>query len=368
MRITGIRLSHHRLALDPPFDASWDPRPRTDFHATIVRVETDQGLTGIGSGDSMPGFAGHEALFIGRDPRDMERHWRVIDSLSLHYGRCWPLDIALWDLAGQIEGVPCWRMLGGLADRVPAYASLGGRHEKAAALERTRRLVARGFKAVKLRFQARHWRDDVAVMEAVRAALGDRVELMVDCNQGWRMPWDTAPSWTFDQALEVVRALEPLNPRWIEEPLHRGDYAGLAALGRATRIPIAGGEMTRELHELDWLVEGECLDVLQPDAVLVGGLTGLVRIARLARARKLTFSPHSWGNGIGLLANAHLAAGCAGSPYLEYPFDPPEWTPARRDFMLAEPVEVDADGMLVLSDAPGLGLRLDEKRLEATKL
>ena len=112
MRITGIRLSHHRLPLDPPFDASWDPRPRTDFHATILRVETDQGLTGIGSGDSMPGFAGHEALFIGRDPRDMERHWRVIDSLSLHYGRCWPLDIALWDLAGQIEGLPCWKIMG----------------------------------------------------------------------------------------------------------------------------------------------------------------------------------------------------------------------------------------------------------------
>ncbi len=350
MKITGIKLSRHRLDLDPAFHASWDSRPRTGFEATIVRVETDRGLCGVGSGDTMPGFAGHEALFVGQDPRDLERHWRVVDSLSFHYGRCWPLEIALCDLAGQIAGLPCWKMLGGLADRVPAYASLGGLHDKAATVDRVRKLAARGFKSVKLRFHRPHWQDDVAVLAAVRAEVGEDFDLMVDCNQGWRMPWDTTPSWSLDEALTVARTLEPLRPRWMEEPLHRGDYAGMAALRQATPVPIAGGEMARELHELRTLVERGCLDVVQPDAVLVGGLTGLSRIVRMTRDRNLVFTPHSWGNGIGLLAHAHLAAGCAGSPFLEYPYDPPEWTPARRDFMLAEPIEVDADGDLVLSD------------------
>lgn len=93
MKISRIRITHHRLPLDPPFHAAWDPRPRTRFDATIVRVETDEGLVGIGSGGSMPGFAGHEDLFVGEDPLDLDRHFRVIESLSFHYGRCWPLEV-----------------------------------------------------------------------------------------------------------------------------------------------------------------------------------------------------------------------------------------------------------------------------------
>jgi L-alanine-DL-glutamate epimerase-like enolase superfamily enzyme len=126
--------------------------------------------------------------------------------------------------------------------------------------------------------------------------------------------------------------------------------------------------MTRELHELRELVTRGCLDVLQPDAVVTGGLTGLSRIVRLAQDHGVAFTPHTWGNGIGLLANAHLAAGLAQSTYLEFPYDPPEWTAERRDFPLAEPVAIDGDGWLRLSDRPGLGLELDEGRLEKTAL
>ena len=121
--ITGITITHHRLRFDPPFRAAWDSAPRPHWDATIVRVESDTGHVGIGSGDLMLGFAGHEHLFVGRDPMATERHYRTLSHLSFHYGRCWPLDLALWDLAGKITGQPCWRLLGGLNDRVRAYAS-----------------------------------------------------------------------------------------------------------------------------------------------------------------------------------------------------------------------------------------------------
>ena len=85
------------------------------------------------------------------------------------------------------------------------------------------------------------------------------------------------------------------------------------------------------------------------------------------RAAGAIFTPHTWGNGIGLAANLHLVAGTGGAPYLEYPWDPPEWTPARRDFMLQRPIEPDPSGDLVLGDAPGLGIELDEDRLAATR-
>jgi L-alanine-DL-glutamate epimerase-like enolase superfamily enzyme len=367
-KISAVTISHHRLALAPPFNASWDSQPRVHFDATIVRVSTDGGLTGIASGDRMLGFEGHESLFVGEDPLAIERHYRVLSNIDFHYGRCWPLDLALWDLAGKILGAPCWKLLGGLAHRVRAYASSGTLRDPAAQAEAAERYLAQGFPALKLRFHRGDWRDDLRALEAVRARVGSRLQLLVDCNQGWRLPWDTQAPWTFKDALTVARELERLNVYWMEEPLHRADRAGMRALREATSVRIAGGEMTRQLHELRDLIDGGCVDVVQPDAALVGGITGLKRIAVMAQEHHLVFTPHTWTNGMGLTANAHLAAGLTDAPFLEYPFDPPEWSLQRRDFMLSTPLTADAEGWLTLSDAPGMGYAPDEGRLRATRI
>jgi L-alanine-DL-glutamate epimerase-like enolase superfamily enzyme len=368
VKINRIDITHHRLLLDPPLLAAWDPRPRSHFDVSIVRVGTDEGLVGVGSGGTMPGFAGHEDLLLGEDPLEGERHFRIIENLSFHYGRCWPLDVALWDLVGQIRGEPCWKLLGGLGRRVRAYASSATRRDPGEMADVALRVVESGFLALKLRFHRADWHQDVAAVEAVRKTVGDRLTLMVDCNQAWRMPWDVSDPWSLAQALTVAGRLEELDVYWMEEPLHRGDYEGLAALRQATRIQVAGGKMARELHELRELITRGCLDIVQPDAVLTGGLTGLSRVARTAHDHGVVFTPHTWGNGIGLLANAHLAAGLAGSPFLEFPFDPPEWTPAIRDFALAEAIVPDSEGWIELSDRPGLGIELAEDRLAATRL
>jgi L-alanine-DL-glutamate epimerase-like enolase superfamily enzyme len=366
-RIAAIEISHHRLALEPPFHASWDTKPRVHFDATIVRVRTDSGLLGVGSGDLMVGFTGHEPLFIGQDALALERHYRVLANIGFHYGRCWPLDLALWDLAGRITGQPCWKLLGGLAGRVRAYASSGTLRDAGAMAECGERMLAQGFPALKVRFHRGDWRDDIRALEAVRARVGGRLALLVDCNQGWRMPWDTAAPWTLKDALAVARELERLDVYWMEEPLHRADHAGLRALRQATRVRIAGGEMTRELAEFRELIEGGCLDVVQPDAALVGGVTGLRRVALMAQEHFLTFTPHTWTNGMGVTANAHLTGGLCDAPWLEYPYDPPEWSLERRDFMMAEPLRVDAGGWIHLGDAPGFGYALDEERLTRTR-
>ncbi|HYL71343.1 MAG TPA: enolase C-terminal domain-like protein, partial [Candidatus Dormibacteraeota bacterium] len=169
-------------------------------------------------------------------------------------------------------------------------------------------------------------------------------------------------------ALTVARELERLNVYWMEEPLHRADHAGMRALREATGVRIAAGEMTRQLHELRDLIAGGCVDVLQPDAALVGGITGLRRIAILAQEHHLTFTPHTWTNGMGVTANAHLVAGLADAPFFEFPFDPPEWSLARRDYVMAMPLTADAQGWIQLSDAAGMGYALDEERLRATRI
>ena len=367
-RIAAIEISQHRLPLAPPFIASWDSKPRHHFDATIVRVRTDTGLVGCGSGDLMVGFRGHEELFLGQDPLALERHYRVLSHIDFHYGRCWPLDLALWDLAGKIAGLPCWKLLGGLSPRVPAYASSGVLREPAELAAQAERYLALGFKALKIRFHRGDWRDDLRALESVRARVGTRLELLVDCNQGWRMPWDTASAWTLKDALTVARELETLGIYWMEEPLHRADYEGMRALRTATRVRLAAGEMTRSLPELRELIDRGCVDVLQPDVALVGGITGLRRIAILAQEHHLTFTPHTWTNGMGVVANAHLAAGLADSPFFEYPYDAPEWDLPRRDFMMAEPLRVDAQGFIQLTEQPGMGYELDEAALARTRI
>ena len=367
-KITGIEISHHRLPLDPPFNASWDTQPRRAFDATIVRVHTDAGITGVASGDAMLGFAGHEHLFVGQEALAIERHWRILDNIQFHWGRPWPLDLALWDLAGKIAGQPVWRLLGGRNGTVKAYASSGTLRAPAELADAAERYLALGFPALKIRFHRGDWRADIAALEAVRARVGHRLELMVDCNQGWRMSWDAYGSWSLKDALQVGRELERLGVYWMEEPLHRGDREGMRRLRDALDVRIAGGEMTRELYAFRDLVAEGCLDVIQPDAALVGGITGLRRVAALAEAHDLVFTPHTWTNGIGVLANAHLVAGVAEAPFLEFPFDPPEWSLARRDFAMAEPLRADDRGEIRLGEAPGLGFALDEDRLARTRI
>ena len=182
------------------------------------------------------------------------------------------------------------------------------------------------------------------------------------------MAWDTQAPWSLKDALAVARELERLAVYWMEEPLHRADYAGMRALREATDVRLAAGEMTRQLHELRELITGGCVDVVQPDAALVGGITGLKRIAVMAQECHLTFTPHTWTNGMGVTANAHLVAGLTDAPFLEYPFDPPEWSLERRDFLMTEPLQTDSQGWIQLSEAPGMGYVPDEERLRTTRV
>ena len=182
------------------------------------------------------------------------------------------------------------------------------------------------------------------------------------------MPWDTHAPWTYKDALIVARELERLGIYWMEEPLHRADHEGMRALREACDVRVAAGEMTRQVHELRDLIDSRCVDVLQPDAALVGGITGLKRVAVLAQEHHLIFTPHTWTNGLGVTANAHLVAGLCDAPFLEFPFDPPEWGLQRRDFPLEQPLTADAGGWINLSDAPGMGYVLDEGRLLATRI
>lgn len=365
--IESIEFSRHRLVLDPPFEAAWDRRPRHAFPVTVVRVRDDSGAVGFAAGDPMRGLADYLELFIGTDPADLDRHAAVLSNIAFHDGRPWPLEVALWDLVGKLTARPIWEMLGGDGRGVRAYASSGTIRGVSETVELAIGAREAGFGALKLRFGRPRVEDDIEVVEAVRAATSESLELMVDCNQGWRMPWDTEPPWNVDDAAWVAERLADLGVYWMEEPLHRGDHAGMAELRNRTSILIAGGEMTREIHEFDLMLAAGSLDVFQPDTIVTGGLTALAHLARGVVAAGHIFTPHTWGSGVALLANLHLTSGTVGAPFIEYPWDPPVWNAERRDFLLTSPIVPDDEGMLLLPVGPGLGCELDEDRLAATQ-
>ena len=363
MRITRISTQRLRLPLDPPFYAAWDPVPRTAFEATIVRVGTDEGLEGIGSGDTMAGFAEFEHLFVGEDPLAIARHVRVLETISFHAGRYWPLEAALWDLLGRAVGQPVSVLLGGASRRIPAYASWGEQRPPERRAADAVALADRGFRAVKLRIARDRIDEGVGVVTAVRDAVGDRLDLIVDLNQWWRMPGDIERGLGPVDARGAIDRLREHGVLWVEEPLNGDDLEGMRSLRAGTGVRIGGGEMARTFEDLRLALDADALDVYQPDVVLSLGISGARTLAELALRRNRWFTPHTWTNGIGVLANLHVCAGVGGGPYLEFPFDPPGWTPERRDFMLAQPVAIDADGCVAVPDAPGLGIVLDEESI-----
>jgi L-alanine-DL-glutamate epimerase-like enolase superfamily enzyme len=358
VKIERIRIRRRELGLDPPFLPAWDPDPRRSFEATLVFVETDEGLCGIGSGDTMDGFERYEHLFVGEDPLAIERHVRVLETITFHAGRYWPLEAALWDLRGKAEGKPVAQLLGGAVMRIPAYASTADRRSAPERAESALSLREEGFQALKIRIDRTRLEEGVAAVSAVREAVGDSMEIMVDLNQGWRMAGDISEALPANEVRRLADRLQELSVLWLEEPLPRNDFEGHAHLRENGGIRIAGGEMARSTSELEAFEETDGLDVYQPDAVLAVGIQRAAELARRVLTRGRWFTPHTWTNGIGLLANLQLTAGVGGGPYLEFPYDPPGWTPERRDFMLTEPVRIEADGCLAVSDAPGLGFEL----------
>ena len=157
----------------------------------------------------------------------------------------------------------------------------------------------------------------------VREAIGDDMHILVDANRAWRMPWDDAPTWDLKTAVYVADALAELGVYWLEEPMYRHDYRGLAELRRRSKVRIAGGEGNREFAEFREYLRHGSYDVYQQD---VAWSTGILRAKQLAAEVDAVgdiYSPHTWGDGLVLLANLQVSAAVSNAPFIEFPFDPP---------------------------------------------
>lgn len=367
MRIARIEAWICHFPLPRAFEPSWTGGIVSAANSCAIwKLTTDDGIEGVTAGIAVGREAAAaaellQAYLMGRDPSAVEDICKTLRTASQVVGiRAWHIEPALWDIVGKAAGMPVHRLLGGARDSVQAYASTAELKSPQRHVEDCRRLVELGFRAVKLRVRHPTLAEDIAVVTAVREQLGDDLAIMVDANQGWRVHgWAASVEWDLKRAVTFARACEDLDVYWLEEPLYQHDYEGYAALRSSTDIRIAGGEMLAELHPFRELLERGGLDVVQPDAMLTGGILNSRKVAALAEAFGAQFAPHTWTNGVGLAANLQVIGAAANATWCEYPLEPGVWIPQTRDAMLTEPLQISDDGTIGIPASPGLGVQID---------
>jgi L-alanine-DL-glutamate epimerase-like enolase superfamily enzyme len=346
-------------------EPAWDPGGRITFRVgggNYLEVHTDQGLVGIGPAIDVSMLPTVNEQLAGRDPFDVEA---LAARLQYYSGerRRWgsaSVDIALWDLIGKASGQPLYKLWGGGRGKVPVYAST----IQLSTPQRTPRLAAElleeGWNAVKLRLHHATLREDIATAAAVRAQVGDRMEIMADANQA-QSPgtWQPGVQWDLRRAVETARELQGLRCSWLEEPLHRYAFDLLGELNRLVELPIAGGENNYGLHEFRWMMERNVYDILQPDSLVSGGITELRKIGVLAEAFGKRVVPHHGGGSIGTIAHLHLVASWPDAPYLELLHEPPIGSYQHRFAIFRNPPAMDGTGHLSVPQGPGLGVEID---------
>lgn len=261
------------------------------------------------------------------------------------------LDTALWDLAARKAGLPLWKMLDARGQRrIKVYAS-GLNPDRPEQLARERQ--AQGYRAFKLKIGFGAQRD-IANLEALRAALGEDVELMVDANQAWAV----------DTTITMARKLARFGLKWLEEPV-RADvpWSAWAQIKAQTEIPLAGGENIAGRADFETALQAGVLSVVQPDLAKWGGLSGCLPVARRILEQGKRFCPHYLGGGIGLLASAHLLAAVGGDGALEIDANP---NPLRS--ALCGPLAHISQGYAMLPETAGLGIEPDLAALQGYRV
>jgi L-alanine-DL-glutamate epimerase-like enolase superfamily enzyme len=328
-------------------------KARTAMDTLLVRVDTDEGVTGWGEGFGHRIFTATKAaldsfigpMCVGRDPTAISS---LVDELQRNLtgvGRNGPamyalsaIDIALWDIAGKLAKQPLYRLLGGSPrNSLPAYASLLRYGEPAAVTQYVERALKRGYRHIKLH------EITVPPVKAAREAAGPDIPIMIDCN----CPWTVA------EAIEMAHKLRPFNPKWLEEPVWPPeDHTGLARVQAQGFIPTAAGENAM-FPEFKGMFEARALTYAQPSITKVGGVTMMRKVMALADAHGVEVVPHSAYFGPGLLASIHCIAAMPNGGVVER-YD--------ADFAvnaLHDAIHPDKNGHIAVPQGPGLGLDPD---------
>lgn len=369
MRITSVRSfrveggMRSGMALFDISRLGLEPHESTPYRAAFTEIETDAGYVGLSYGGSSQTVAVGRSL-IGEDPLAIERLWEKLYTGSYvrqeRMSAISVLDLALWDLAGKIRGEPVYRLMGGPAqDRVRAYAGmLGFGTDPSRAADASLEVVSQGFTALKWYLPYNETggddglRHNVALIKAVREAVGDDVDIMVD----WLLASPTENSLLY--AIKLARRLEPFHLAWIEEPLPFDAQEAHRRLAAATTIPLAYGEHFYSRWQIKQLLDLGAATVLQPEVLCAGGLSEMRRIVTLASVYGVPIVPH--GNESGrMTVHLHFASPMHVCPLCEWGVK----LNANAQYFYTDYYQ-PLEGFFPPPTEPGLGIALDEAKID----
>jgi L-alanine-DL-glutamate epimerase-like enolase superfamily enzyme len=365
MKITDVTLTLFAWAGIPPTTYG---RHTGKFSGTsqlgLLTVRTDDGVEGhafLGSAMRSAALDGEsliqhlKPLVMGQDPLERERLYQALwqKNRNTTFRAIGAVDIALWDIAGKVAGLPIHRLLGTYRDRVAAYASSAVLAAKEAYAEEAARFKGAGWTAYKIHPPT----DpvvDIAVCEAVRRSVGDDYTLMLDSTWAYQYP----------EALRVGRAIEALGYHWYEDPLADDDIYNYVKLKQQLSIPILATEYSPGgfTAYAPWIT-AQATDFLRGDVAVKGGITALVKAAHLAEAFHMTFEVHHGGNSLNNVANLHVIMAMKNCGRFEVLL--PD---GAQKYGLAQDVEVDAQGLVHAPTTPGLGATIDFERIAREKV
>ncbi len=357
MKITHIEI--HRLCF--PLKESFGTAYSTisQVMESLVTVHTSDGITGIGLADADPEVVQEVGgMVVGEDPCRIEKLWQKMFQATLR-NRKKPskemimraisaIDVALWDIMGKAAGLTVWSLLGGCCDKVAAYAS-DGYYREGGTETLVREMIGYqelGYKAVKMKIGRLPLAEDAARVEAVRSALGNDMEIMIDANQ----------SYDVETAITASRIFEPYRIRWFEEPVHWYDNIdGLGQVAAATSIPLAAGEGEYSIWRCRDLLSRGGIKIMQVQASRGGGITPWRKVAAMSEAAHVTMSAHHdpW-------IHVHLVGAVPNGLNLEC-FPNPRRDPLWFELFCGLPAV--REGFMEVPRKPGLGIEIDDQVL-----
>ena len=349
MKITHITTEEYRWPRAKPIRNGKHVYTHTGL--SLVKIATDENITGIGLGGSgQIQRAVIERLkgeLIGEDPIDVERLWhkmwipKLIGRRGLTTRAISAIDIGLWDIRAKVAGLPLYKLLGGYRDRVPTYIA-GGYYEEGKGLKELAREmesnVEMGARAVKMKIGGESIRTDVERVRVAREAIGPDVKLMVDANCAYR----------YYEAIRIAKQIEKYDIFWFEEPVAPDDYEGHRKLAEATMIPIASGENEYTRYGFRDLIAHSAAAILNADAKVLGGVTEFMKVAALAQAHDLDIAPHGSQD-----IHIHLVAAIPNGLILEFYRDTvdPLWGKTYHHTLT-----LNDDGTVSPPTVPGIGI------------
>ncbi len=364
MKITDIKTIRLRAAVPTVGQVQSRRGVRTARSALLIEVQTDEGITGIGSCSGNATIIEVivdkvlKPLLTGMDPTNIEAVWdkayfrggtREFGARGIGVVALSGIDIALWDIAGKAQGVPVYQLLGGAKrDRVPVYATALYPDKTGTVVKNAVGIREKGFRALKIKVGF-DLAQDIEIVSAVRKELGNDFTIMTDANQGYRI----------DAAAAAAVAFADLGVAWLEEPLFMEDIEAHAELKRRSHLPIAVGENLQTRYAFQAFMARSAVDFLQPDVARAGGISEIMQIAVIAEKYQRPISLHTWGDGVALAASLHLSAALKNSPIMELDLT---HNPLRTE-LTDWPLE-QHDGLMTPPEGPGLGVNLNPQALK----